>query len=71
MAAASLDPGEGLVDLTRMSLSELAELDDDVVARAVDRLVGRCDTGDRLWQADPTPPRDRPQEADFAPPGGR
>lgn len=40
MAVPRLDPDEGLVDLTQMSLSQLAELDDDFVSRAVGRLAG-------------------------------
>ncbi|WP_327088285.1 hypothetical protein OIE66_39175 [Nonomuraea sp. NBC_01738] len=56
MAVPRLDPDEGLVDLTQMSLSQLAELDDDFVSRAVGRLAGGCGSTDRLWQNTDDPP---------------
>ncbi len=44
------DDGTGLTELTRLSLCQLAELDDALLEGVVERLVSACGTGDRLWQ---------------------
>ncbi|MFI9559970.1 hypothetical protein [Nonomuraea endophytica] len=57
MASPPTDEGS-LVDLTNLSLSELAELDGVLLESAVNRLVGGCGSGDRLWQDEQSaPPR--------------
>ena len=44
--------GTGLTQLTRMSLRQLAELDDALLERVVERLVAARGPADRLWQRD-------------------
>ncbi|MFI6298997.1 hypothetical protein ACIBEJ_45930 [Nonomuraea sp. NPDC050790] len=45
-----------LVDLTNLSLSELAELDGVLLESTVSRLVGGCGSTDRLWQDEQSVP---------------
>lgn len=45
------DPVPGLADLTGMSLKDLAELDDALLDRTLERLLPACGgVGGRLWQ---------------------
>ncbi|HEU5158109.1 MAG TPA: hypothetical protein VFU43_14020 [Streptosporangiaceae bacterium] len=44
------DDGTGLTQLVPMSLRRLAELDDALLERVVERLVAARGPADRLWQ---------------------